>query len=139
MPRVPFSGINPHCQLVPVPRRGTGKGRTVGAKGICPTDWHIPTLAEFQTLAATVGNDGKALKEIGQGNGTNLSGFSALLSGGHSITLNFIDLEYIGYFWSSTPHNELWANYMHLYSNTEVVHFSSDIKEDAMSVRCIKD
>jgi len=112
---------------------------TVGAKGICPTGWHIPTLAEFQTLAATVGNDGKALKEIGEGNGTNTSGFSALLSGAHSITLNFLDLGYISYFWSSTPHTELWANYMHLYSNTEIVHFSTDIKADAMSVRCIKD
>jgi len=111
---------------------------TLGTQGICPTGWHLPTLAEFQILATTVGNDGKALKEIGQGNGTNLSGFSALLSGGRSLSLGFIDEGYISYFWSSTESAETWANYMHLYSNTEIVHFSTDIKVDGLSIRCLK-
>ena len=54
-----------------------------GAKGICPDGWHIPTLAEFQTLSTTVNGDANALKTIGQGQatGNNLSGFSALLAG----------------------------------------------------------
>jgi len=110
-----------------------------GAKGICPDGWHVPTYTEFQTLATTVGYDGKSLKEIGQGNGTNTSGFSALLSGGYSLTLGFIHLGYIGYFWSSTEYSETWAHYMHLYSNTVTVHFSTDIKVDGLSVRCLKD
>jgi len=110
-----------------------------GAKGICPDGWHVPTYTEFQTLATTVGNDGKSLKKIGEGNGTNTSGFSALLSGGYSLTLGFIDLGYIGYFWSSTEYSETWTHYMHLYSNTVIVHFGVDIKVDGLSVRCIKD
>ncbi len=61
------------------------------AKGICPTGWHIPTLAEFQTLSTEVGGDGNALKAIGQGvdagAGTNTSGFSALLAGIRCIWL----------------------------------------------------
>lgn len=112
---------------------------TEGAKGICPDGWYLPSYTEFQTLATTVGNDGKSLKKIGEGNGTNTSGFSALLSGGYSLTLGFINLGYIGYFWSSTEYSETWAYYMHLYSNTEIVHFSTDIKVDGLSVRCLKD
>jgi uncharacterized protein (TIGR02145 family) len=58
---------------------------TEGTKGICPTGWHIPTEAEFATLATTVSNDENALKAVGQGTapgaGTNTSGFSALLVG----------------------------------------------------------
>ncbi|HZW39384.1 MAG TPA: FISUMP domain-containing protein [Ignavibacteriaceae bacterium] len=59
---------------------------TEGTKGICPTGWHIPTFAEFQTLVDSVGNHANALKKIGQGTGegqgTNSSGFSILLAGG---------------------------------------------------------
>src|SRR5664280_2936541 len=55
---------------------------TEGTKGICPSGWHIPTNAEFQTLGTTVSNDGNALKAVGQGGtSTNTSGFSALLAG----------------------------------------------------------
>lgn len=61
-----------------------------GTKGICPTGWHIPTFAEFQTLVTFVGNNGNALKRVdqgtGEGQGTNTSGFSALLTGGKSYT-----------------------------------------------------
>jgi uncharacterized protein (TIGR02145 family) len=55
------------------------------ARGICPNGWHLPTNVEFQALGTSVGGDGNALKEIGQGvgggAGTNTSGFSALLAG----------------------------------------------------------
>ena len=43
---------------------------TEGAKGICPTGWHLPTLAEFTTLNLTVSGDGNSLKAIGQGSGS---------------------------------------------------------------------
>src|ERR1035437_9851343 len=69
---------------------------TPGTKGICPTAWHIPTLAELQTLAATVSNDGNALKGIDQGSesgtGTNTSGFSALLAGYRNYITEFTHL-----------------------------------------------
>src|SRR5665647_231898 len=34
---------------------------TAGAKGICPTGWHIPDTSEFQILGTTV-NNGNELK-----------------------------------------------------------------------------
>ncbi len=58
---------------------------TRGAQGICPTGWHIPTQGEFMKLGSSVEADGNALKAVEQGTGggagTNISGFSALLSG----------------------------------------------------------
>jgi hypothetical protein len=42
---------------------------TPGTQGICPTGWHIPTNAEYQTFSTAVGGDGNALKAVGQGTG----------------------------------------------------------------------
>ncbi len=68
-----------------------------GTRGICPPGWHIPANAEFETLAAAVNNDGNALKAIGQGTGsgqgTDTSGFSALLAGLRDTNGGFIMLK----------------------------------------------
>jgi len=113
-----------------------------GAKGICPTGWHIPTLAEFQTLTTTVGNDGNALKAIGQGSGsgagTNTSGFSALLAGDRSFNGYFYNLDY-GYFWSSTEFSASTAYFLYLYYSDSVIYLIVDRKDYGFSVRCLKD
>ena len=80
-------------------------GTTPGVQGICPPGWHIPTYAELQTLSATVGGDGSALKRQDQGSGggqgTNESGFSALLAGYRSSSSgSFYNLGYYALFWS---------------------------------------
>ena len=62
---------------------------TQGAQGICPPGWHIPTLAEFQTLSSAVSGDGNALKRqdqgSGSGQGTNTSGFFVLRGASASV------------------------------------------------------
>jgi uncharacterized protein (TIGR02145 family) len=116
---------------------------TSGAQGICPPGWHIPTYAEFQTLSATVGDDGNALKEIGQGtgagDGTNTSGFSALLSGHRDGIGGFFNLGYSTYFWSSTESNTSIAFSMYLYYNDSSIDYYTNLKEYGFSVRCVKD
>lgn len=113
-----------------------------GAKGICPVGWHIPTVAEFQTLSSAVGGDGNALKEIGQGTGggagTNTSGFSVLLAGIRDFGY-FIGLGYTTYFWSSTEYNATGAYYLLLYSYASNVHLYGGYKVYGFSVRCLKD
>ena len=83
---------------------------TQGVQGICPPGWHIPTMAEFETLSLTVGGDGNALKANGQGAGwgagTNTSGFSARLAGFRSfVPGDFGDLGVLALVLSSTRHN----------------------------------
>lgn len=116
---------------------------TAGAKGICPTDWHIPTLAEFQTLAAAVNNDGNSLKAIGQGvgegAGTNTSGFSGLLAGYHNNNGNFYYLGNDAIFWISTEYNVWESNYFYLLYNLSNIIFDHNTKYYGFSVRCIKD
>jgi len=54
-------------------------------QGICPSGWHIPTRAEYETLADYVGYDCKALRAVGENDeDTNSSNFSALFTGNYS-------------------------------------------------------
>ena len=111
---------------------------TPGAIGICPTDWHIPTLSEFASLRVTVNNDGNALKEIGEGTGTNTSGFSALMAGLRSSS-GFFNLGGNVNFWSSTEDGVTAAGNMWLHYIASVVYANYYGKEYGFSVRCIKD
>jgi uncharacterized protein (TIGR02145 family) len=115
---------------------------TEKTQGICPTGWHIPTKAEFETLAAAVNNNGNALKAIGQGTGsgagTNTSGFSALLAGipnypgtlGTNTTI-----------WSSTDDNNnvVYAIRLALNDLDGNIYLSYYQKAHGNSVRCLKD
>jgi uncharacterized protein (TIGR02145 family) len=114
-----------------------------GAQGICPPGWHLPTLAEYQALAAAVNNDGNALKREDQGNGsgqgTNTSGFSALLAGIRNYNGNFDYLGYYADFWSSTEYNADNAYRLYLLSDDGSVLLYQNTKDYGFSVRCIKD
>lgn len=117
---------------------------TPGEQGICPPGWHIPTIAEFETLSATVNNDGNAIKAIGQGigngQGTNTSGFSALLAGFRSYTGTIGSLGYSAYFWSSTEGSAEEARNLHLfYYDSGIWCQKLILKECGFSVRCLKD
>jgi uncharacterized protein (TIGR02145 family) len=113
-----------------------------GAKGICPTGWHIPKWSDLSILKSNVGNNSNALKELGQGTGsgagTNSSGFSALLSGiNYHGSFNYLNVG--GDWWTSTIYNETLAY------NLQVANSSSTIQGhpvDIMagySIRCIND
>ena len=113
-----------------------------GSQGICPTGWHIPMLAEFQTLSSTVGGDGNALKAVGQGSGsgagTNTSGFSALLAGGLYL-MGFGELGYNAHFWSSTELSVSDANYIYLDYSNNIISIVNTSKYGGWSIRCLKD
>jgi hypothetical protein len=104
-----------------------------GTQGICPTGWHIPTPSEFHTLTTTVGTDVWAYLAVGQGNGTNSSGFSALLAGyygnGH-FGLKDTGTSY----WSSLEFSSLNATYW--YPGITDTNGNSP-KNMGISIRCI--
>ncbi len=111
-----------------------------GTKDICPTGWHIPNLTELQTLVNSVGNDGNSLKAVGQGTGTNTSGFSALLAGYRSNSYG--DFNYLSthtYFWSSTTDDVTNVYFLGIYGNGSYMYFGIHSKNVGYSVRCLKD
>lgn len=112
-----------------------------GAKGICPIGWHIPTKAEFDTLATAVQYNGNSLKAVGQGTGdsvgTNTSGFSALFAGYRSVDGSLITLGSSTVFWSSTEDRGTYAYGFALWDYSSST--SYDRKEFGSSIRCLKD
>jgi len=113
---------------------------TAGAAGICPTNWHIPTYNEFQTLITATGNNSNSLKAVGQGTGNNSSGFSALLGGYRYNDGGFGG--YLGgnaYFWSSTEWGNDFAYSLELRGNGSQVSLISYHKPYGFSIRCLKD
>jgi uncharacterized protein (TIGR02145 family) len=111
-------------------------------QGICPAGWHIPSYNEFDTLETTVNYD-SALKAIGEGTGkaagTNTSGFSALLAGGHSNG-GYFGIGSYTFFWSSTEGSDASANILLLYGDVPPpIELPIIFKVSGYSVRCVKD
>jgi uncharacterized protein (TIGR02145 family) len=115
---------------------------TGNIQGICPVGWHVPTLAEFQTLGTTESNNGNALKAIGQGTGsgvgTNASGFSALLGGSRGgSAFSSIGLYTLG--WTSTEIAAGTSYDWQLDGSDNKIYFFNPPKQYAFSVRCLND
>lgn len=118
---------------------------TPGARGICPSGWHIPTAEEFETLSAFINGNGNELKEIGvhstSGNeGTNTSGFSALFGGFRSYDASWREGDNSFYSWVSleTDYNTSFADYRRLDYDNSDFHWIHNYKTFGLSVRCIK-
>jgi uncharacterized protein (TIGR02145 family) len=117
---------------------------TEGAKGICPTGWHIPDTTEFRALSITVLGDGNLLKAVGQGEsngaGTNISGFSAVVGGSRGLDGTFSNLTVTAYIWSSTPGtaDPTIDNFFILHGWNSDALLSFGYKNYGFSVRCLK-
>ena len=115
-------------------------------QGVCPSGWHLPSKAEFESLIATVGEDstaGKVLKSASGwtvgGYGTDDFGFAALPAGARGYDGGYSGAYFLAFFWSSTEINDNSAFNMYLTFDGDSVHQSVDIKDFAFSVRCLKD
>ena len=125
-----------------------GDGRTCSptypVRGICPTGWHLPTTAEFQTLLAAVGGSSTAGQKLKftsgwhDGNGTDDYGFSALPAGMGKSVEHDSDGGYFAYFWSSTEFDSDMANFMRLIYNDDDALLDGFSKYWGASVRCLK-
>ena len=124
---------------------------TVNTGKLCPTGWHVPSYAEWNTLVNYLGGymvAGGKLKEAGTAHwnspntgATNSSGFSAL-PGGERVDVNgsFIWIGYAGGWWSSTEGSPWDAWIYRLFCNTSIAHSGNDyFKQGALSIRCVKD
>ena len=115
-------------------------------QGVCPSGWHLPSRAEWETLVTAVGDSltaGKMLKSTSgwnsRGNSTDAFGFSALPVGDRFNDGNFSGEGYSANFWSSTE-NDSYYSYSMCFSHN---HGKAEVrllgKYYAMSVRCVKD
>lgn len=111
-------------------------------QGICPNGWHVPTSAEWSTLKNYVGsNAGAKLKTTSGwysgGNGTDAYSFAALPAG----YANGYSVYYVGYgasFWTATPNYSYTAYSCNLNCNNDNMYSSSNNKNYAQSVRCVR-
>jgi len=114
-----------------------------GVQGICPTGWHVPTIAEFQTLTAAVNNNGNELKRedqgSGAGQGTNTSGFSALLAGIKIVNGNFADMGVWGRFWTSSWSTSMLSFDVRLPATANNIYYYNTSNGLGLSIRCVKD
>ena len=118
-----------------------------GVKGICPEGWHLPSQAEWQELIDFVGvvNAGVLLKDQrwwlpASPTFTNPYGFSARPGGvRQSVSPYYFNINTNGY-WLTSDSDTNAANLtgVTISNNGNTVDFVSAVKENAGSVRCVK-
>jgi len=130
---------------------------TVNSSKLCPTGWHVPSNAEFDTLEVYLGVDpaqvnvwgwrgtdqGTQLKSTtgwdNGGNGTNSSGFDGLAGGylfagnGYCFSINILT-----YWWTATEHDADRGWYRRLDGTHSDIYKASTSKNGGKYVRCIK-
>lgn len=112
------------------------------ANTACPDGWHLPTKSDWETLVNTVDASNKVagmkLKSKAHWNGSDDYGFAALPAG-------YWDRDdYGGFgkraiFWSSTEASKSSASVFALYGEYDNAVFSSQLMDEAASVRCLQD
>ena len=119
-------------------------------RGLCPTDWHVPSDGEWTTLENHLGGSsvaGGALKSTAlqptpggwnapNTGATNSTGFTALPGGVRYYYGAFISIANAGYWWSSFV---TYGSTRILYFNSSIVDRTNFDRAYGFSVRCLKD
>lgn len=131
-------------------------------QGICPTDWHLPSFNEYQTLArnadpgcdlkctegaCTCTSAGGKLKATAAHSpiawdGTDIYNFAALPAGRRHFGGVFLNRSASGFFWTTVPNSSGFigsAWFVAVGSNSLLASGSYSIRTNGLSVRCIKD
>ena len=115
-------------------------------RGLAPKGYHVPSDEEWTVLTDYLGGEEKAGAKMKSktgwfkdGNGTNSSGFSGLPGGYRHYDGAFSFIGYYGYWWSSSEYATFsaWYRYLHYYYGN--VNRYDSLKQDAFSVRCLRD
>jgi len=115
------------------------------SRGLCPSDWHVPSDGEYITLTNGLGGEPVAgeklkssLEDSPSWDGTNSSGFSGLAGGNRDEYGSFYSGGENGYFWSaSAAGTNAWNRKLNA-GDAEVNRFNDD-QRYGFSVRCLKD
>ena len=140
-----------YCDYNNTPANSTTYGSlynwfTVNTGNLCPTGWHLPINAEWETLTTFMGGEsiaGGKLKATTLWNSpntgaTNETGFTALPGGGRYTNGSYYDVGNYGSWWNSPENGSAYAWFMNMgYSSSNALS-SSFYKTVGYSVRCIK-
>jgi uncharacterized protein (TIGR02145 family) len=124
-------------------------------QGVCPSGWHVPSDCEWKYLEHGQGmsiSDQNDLSTRPSGdvgaklstltlNGTNSSGFTALLGGQRNqVSGNFVDSAVRANWWTSTPNvtGSSWHRRVFATTSTGILRAANN-NAAGFSVRCIKD
>ncbi len=144
--------------------KGCGVGVTCSAgekvRGVCPEGWHLPNVGEWRDLETFVADSlfgektdsvGYALKSksgwsktsSGYGYGSDAVGFGGLPAGYRNYENKYYSVGSGAYFWTSSENisgNFVVAQSFYLSFSDKTLNSSSSYsKQNAYSVRCIKD
>ena len=122
---------------------------TNGNKNVCPTDWHIPTDAEWTVLTDYLGGlsiAGGKMKEEGTANwnspnidAVNTSLFTGLPGGFRSYNGLYNSIGSFGNWWSSSELSTHLAWFRNLYNSNGGAYRGNSSKMSGLSVRCLRD
>jgi len=120
----------------------------VASGKLCPTGWHVPTKAEWETLRDNTGGENSAggnLKEKGtvhwnspNTGATDQVGFTALPGGERYGSGSFHYLGENNNFWTTTPGPQNEPFGVRMYYDGADFHMSEFDKDMAISVRCVR-
>jgi len=118
------------------------------AKNVCPSGWHLPNDAEWNTLIDFLGGGSAASGKLKESDTThwtssdksvtNETGFTALPGGNLGSNGTYHSIRNNGGWWSSTENDVNSAWYRNISSKYNVSRYST-YKTNGFSVRCISD
>jgi uncharacterized protein (TIGR02145 family) len=113
---------------------------------LCPTGWHVPLNTEFNALATELGgtsNAGDAMKSSSSDspawNGTNTSGFSAVLTGLKQAGGVYDEISTSSFMWASDLHIGGSSQWTVLYTFHGTLVLTLGNKNYGLPVRCLQD
>jgi uncharacterized protein (TIGR02145 family) len=109
---------------------------TVSNQGLCPPGWHVPGESDWNTLFAFYISNAFAGSPLLY---SGYSGFNALLAGVNHMNRQWDWEDFATFFWSSTSHGstKAWAHGLNEYDHS--VSAYPAMRNNAFSVRCVKD
>lgn len=141
---------------------GGSSSDTIGAQGVCPDGWHLPSDAEWKNLEMHLGmsqasadgydwrgtDQGAQLKELGYSKweipnegASNTSGFTAVPSGFRSVKGQFYRMGQSATFWTASADdenpNQAWYRTLN-FEEQQVYRHHNNI-QIGLSVRCVQD
>ncbi len=112
------------------------------AKKVCPSGWRLPTKEEFEGLVETAKKGGaKAFNSLNTGGSLSFVSQYAGSRGdsANTSTIKYWDFNTAAYFWSATEGKNTYSWLLGIDSKKKFAIVYSDYREDAISVRCVKE